>query len=369
MENISVIGIGKLGICFALGLEEVGYNVLGIDIDKERIKLLNKKKLVQSEPGFSDLLKNSKNFKASDSIRNAVEHSDLIFILVATPSLDSGRYDHKYIDTVVKDLMKLGKQSTTKYLVISSTVMPGYTNGIQKKLSDYNFIVSYNPEFIAQGSVINDQKNPDIILIGEGSKNAGKLIQKCHEKLAINKPIIHKMSSLEAEITKISLNCFLTTKIAYANMIGDIALKSNADPNKILNAVGSDSRIGNKYLKYGFGYGGPCFPRDNRAIAIYAKDIGIDAKISIASDASNNSHLDFQVQEYEKKHRYDKNTQIVFNTVTYKPNTTIIEESQQLLIPVHLAKKGYNVKIIEAKEVLDKVETEYPGLFELEIKS
>ncbi len=369
MENISVIGIGKLGICFALGLEEVGYNVLGIDIDKERIKLLNQKKLVQSEPGLSNLLKNSIFFKATDSIKNAVEHSDLIFILVSTPSLLSGRYDHQYIDTVVKELILLGKQTTPKYLVISSTVMPGYTNSVQEKLSDYNYIVSYNPEFIAQGSVINDQKTPDIILIGEGNYKAGKIIQDCHEKLVINKPIIHRMSTLEAEITKISLNCFLTTKIAYANMIGDIALKSNADPDKILNAIGSDSRIGNKYLKYGFGYGGPCFPRDNRAIAIYATDIGIDAKISIASDKSNNSHLEFQVQEYERNHRYDKNTQIIFNTVTYKPGTSIIEESQQLLIPVHLAQKGYNVKIVETKEVLDKVETKYPGLFKLEIQS
>jgi len=156
-------------------------------------------------------------------------------------------------------------------------------------------------------------------------------------------------------------NCFLTTKIAFANMIGDIALNSDCRPDIILNAIGSDSRVGNRYLGFGFGYGGPCFPRDNRALAIYSEDVGIRAMISIASDESNKAHLQNQVNHYI---RNNKEKTVQFDFVTYKPESTMLEESQQLEYAVLLAKKGYKVIINERKKVIQELKKQYGSLFE-----
>lgn len=169
------------------------------------------------------------------------------------------------------------------------------------------------------------------------------------------------MSRTEAEICKISLNCFLTTKISFANMVGDIAIASGLPAHNILNAIGSDSRIGNKYLKHGYGYGGPCFPRDNRALAIYANDIGRPAPISIATDEMNGIHLDFQVQEFIENSPIDKD--VIIESVTYKPNTSILEESQQLVFAESIAKHGYRVTIKESKAVIEQLQKKSGDLF------
>jgi nucleotide sugar dehydrogenase len=364
MKNISLIGIGKLGLCFALTLEKSGYNVLGVDLSREYVDSLNKKTYKTSEPGLAEALLKSENFIATTSLQEAHAHSNVLFIMVATPSLDNGRYDHSQIDRVVEEIQKLGKQRDTKNLVICCTTMPEYCDTVQERLEDYNYAVSYNPEFIAQGSILKDQARPDMVLIGEGTSESGDILQEIYERHTINNPIFCRMSRTEAELCKISLNCFLTTKISFANMVGDIAIKSGVDPNTILEAIGSDSRIGIKYLGYGYGYGGPCFPRDNRALAMYADDKGIDALISKASDESNKLHLRYQVQEFIKNN--DKNEKVVFDCVTYKPQSTMIEESQQLLFAAELAKLGYEVKIKERKSVVEQVKKKYGNFFEYE---
>ena len=242
--------------------------------------------------------------------------------------------------------------------------MPGYCDSIKEKLSALNYEVSYNPEFIAQGTIIKNQAQPDMVLIGESSKEAGDLLEEIYINHTTNEPRICRMTPTEAEITKIALNCFLTTKIAYANMVGDIVKSSGGNPDVVLSAVGQDTRIGGKYLGYGFGYGGPCFPRDNRALAIYAKDIGIDALISLASDESNAKHLEYQVKEYAANN--DKSKEVVFDYVTYKPESTLLVESQQLAFAVGIAKEGFNVKIKERKEVIDHVKEMHGDLFKYE---
>ena len=208
---------------------------------------------------------------------------------------------------------------------------------------------------------MEDLANPDILLIGEGSKKVGDEIEKIYLSILQNQPTIHRMTRKEAEITKIALNCFLTTKIAYANMVGDIAKSSGCNPDVILKAVGSDSRIGNKYLKYGFGYGGPCFPRDNRAFSLFADDVNINAIISKASDTANKLHMASQVTDFEKK--YDKNEQIIFSDVSYKVGTNIIEESQKLALAVKLAELGYNITIRDKRSVVNQVKKVYNNMF------
>lgn len=360
-NNISIIGIGKLGLCFALTLERSGYNVLGVDISQSYIDSINNKNLKSSEQDVEKFLKNSQNFKATTSLEETLNHSNVLFVVVATPSLENGRYDHSQVDSLVEKLKSFGKQQETKQFIVCCTTMPQYCDSVQEKLKDFNYIVSYNPEFIAQGTILKNQERPDMVLIGEGNSEAGDILEEIYKKHTSNHPAIHRMSRTEAEICKISLNCFLTTKIAFANMVGDVAVKSNCNPDKILSAIGSDSRIGKKYLSYGFGYGGPCFPRDNRALAIYAKDVGIEAAISTASDESNKLHLNYQVEDFIKNNVKEK--EIIFDYVTYKPDSTMLVESQQLQFAVQLAKNGYKVLIKERQEVIKEIKIKYENLF------
>jgi UDPglucose 6-dehydrogenase len=364
MKKASVIGIGKLGLCFSLTLEKAGYSVVGVDVNQNYVNLINSKQFVSSEPGVNQLLEKSKNFIATTSLVEAVDHSDVLFVIVATPSLENGRYDHAQVDNLVASLRELGAAKDNKHFVVCCTTMPGYCDQIKPALEDLNYTVSYNPEFIAQGTILKNQAYPDMVLIGEGSVEAGDLLEEIYQEHTVNEPRICRMSPLEAEITKIALNCFLTTKIAYANMVGDIVKSSGGDESKVLNAIGQDSRIGNKYLGYGFGYGGPCFPRDNRALAIYAKDIGIEALISLASDESNANHLLYQIEDFVSKG--NKSKQVVFDYVTYKPESTLLVESQQLAYAVGIARAGFDVKIKERKEVIDQLQEVYGDLFTYE---
>ena len=205
-----------------------------------------------------------------------------------------------------------------------------------------------------------------MILIGEANTMSGDKLEQIYKNHTIGEPKICRMLRTEAEICKISLNCFLTTKIAFANMVGDIAEYSSCNPDVILQAIGSDTRIGLKYLGYGYGYGGPCFPRDNRALALYASDVGIDAMISNASDNSNKAHLIYQVGQFCKKN--DKDKLVTFDYVTYKPQSTMIEESQQLLFAVEIAKRGYKVCINERPSVISEIQEIYGDFFTYRVR-
>ena len=361
MKNVSIIGIGKLGLAFALTLEKAGYNVVGVDIDEEYVNTLNNKCFNSDEPKVTEYLKESVYFRATTSLAAAIEHSDLLFVVVATPSLPNGRYDHAQVDELISRLEEYGPPENIKHFIVCCTTMPGYCETVKAKLERLNYVVSYNPEFIAQGTIISNQEQPDMVLIGEGSQAAGDLIQEVYETHTTNEPRICRMTPTEAELTKISLNCFLTTKIAYANMIGDIALRNGGRPEVILNAIGSDSRIGNRYLGYGYGYGGPCFPRDNRALALHAKDCGVEATISKASDVSNKLHLEYQLELFAQKNSLEE--PIEFSYVTYKPNSTLLVESQQLEFAKKLAKKGYNVVINEREAIIEQLKGLYGDLF------
>lgn len=361
MSTVSIIGIGKLGLCFALNLERSGFKVIGVDIDAEYIRQLNQKTFVSQEPQVNELLRAAQNFTATDNIQAAIETSSVLFLAVATPTSSEGGYDHSQVERVLQQLLSFGKQPQKKHLVISCTTMPGYCDTIAKQVEPYNFTVSYNPEFIAQGSIIHNQLYPDQVLIGEADKEAGNAIEQVYRNLCKSNPAYCRMNRLSAEICKLATNCFLTTKISFANAIGDLAVSAGAEPEKILSAIGSDSRIGEKYLKHGFGFGGPCFPRDNRALELFASTIGYDLLISRATDQTNNRHLDFMFQQWMQQHVNGQ--EIVFDYVTYKPGINLLEESQPLALAVKLAKAGKRVKVRDTKSVIEEVRKNYGDLF------
>lgn len=354
MNNISIIGVGKLGLCLALNLERKGFNIVGMDAVPEYVETLQNKTFKTSEPYVNDYLDQAQNITFTTDLQRALKN-DILFVVVRTPSTPDWKYDHTDIDNIAYQLIKFGKQETRKDLIINCTTFPGYCTELQAKLRQYNFFVSYNPEFIAQGTIINDQVNCDTVLIGEADHYAGCLIKGIYERMVESNPVYNIMSTTEAELTKLAVNCFLTTKISYANMVGDIACRLGCNPETVLQAVGTDSRIGSKYIKPGFGFGGPCFPRDNRALARCGEEVGIEAIISKATDDMNEKHLLYQIEDFINQHP-NKNEIIKIDYVTYKKDSILIEESQQLKFALKLKELGYTVEILDTRdEVLSQL--------------
>jgi UDPglucose 6-dehydrogenase len=224
--KIGVIGAGRLGICFALLCESAGYEVLVSDIREDYVNDLNNRKIVTNEPEVENLLRSSKNFRATVDNKEVIRECNVIYTLVATPSLEDGSYDVSYVWDVVNDLKEEFETiSSRKYFVVGCTVNPGDCDKFREQLPS-KVKVLYNPEFIAQGSIIHDLRTADMVLLGINQYDHNDLIisniRKLYEKIQTTRAIVCTMSTTAAEITKIAINCFLTTKISYANMLGDV---------------------------------------------------------------------------------------------------------------------------------------------------
>ncbi len=353
--KIGVIGAGRLGICFALLCEAAGYDVLVSDIREDYVNDLNERKIKTHEPEVENLLKVATNFRATTNNKEVIDECDLIYTLVATPSLEDGSYDVSAVWQVVGDFQDV---TTKKYFVVGCTTNPGDCDNFRKQLPS-NVKVFYNPEFIAQGSIINDLRTADMVLLGADpfSDNDKVIsdIRKLYEKIQTTRAIVCSMSTTAAEITKIAINCFLTTKISYANMLGDVLHHAGCgdEVSTVLTAVGTDSRIGRKYLGYGFGYGGPCLPRDNRSFAAFAKKVGLEYNLGTVTDEINNQHAKFVCDYFEKMNSNKK--PFYFDSITYKKGTDILTESQQYRLCLDLLDRGYTVYIRNDKKVTDQI--------------
>jgi len=352
--KIGVIGAGRLGICFALLCERAGYDVLVSDIREDYVNDLNEKKISTNEPEVEDLLRISKNFRATTNNKEVIEECDLIYTLVATPSLEDGSYDVSAVWDVVEDLKDVTKK---KYFVVGCTTNPGDCDAFQKYLPR-NVHVMYNPEFIAQGSIISDLKQADMVLLGVDptlEDHVVKDIKTLYQKIQTTRAIVSVMSPKSAEITKIAVNCFLTTKISYANMLGDVLHKSGCgdETTAVLRAIGTDSRIGGKYLNYGLGYGGPCLPRDNRAFAHFAQKVGLEYNLGYVTDGFNNEHAQTVADYWEEMNKDRK--PFYFEYISYKKGTDIITESQQYRLCLDLLDRGFKVYIQNDRRVSSQV--------------
>jgi len=353
--KIGVIGAGRLGICFALLCEAAGYDVLVSDIREDYVNDLNARKIKTHEPEVENLLKTATNFRATTNNKEVIDECDLIYTLVATPSLEDGSYDVSAVWQVVSDFQDV---TAKKYFVVGCTTNPGDCDNFRKQLPS-NVRVFYNPEFIAQGSIINDLRTADMVLLGADpfadNDNVISDIRKLYEKIQTTRAIVCSMSTTAAEITKIAINCFLTTKISYANMLGDVLHHAGCgdEVSSVLTAVGTDSRIGRKYLGYGFGYGGPCLPRDNRSFAAFAKKVGLEYNLGTVTDEINNQHAKFVCDYFEKMNSSKK--PFYFDSITYKKGTDILTESQQYRLCLDLLDRGHTVYVHNDKKVTDQI--------------
>lgn len=351
--KVSVIGLGKLGLCTATSFASGGIDVIGVDTSEYIVESLKKKECPIDETGLSELISNYwDKLDVTYSIDYAVQNSDVAFIIVPTPSQENGKFTNKYIETVLKEISESLK-TKDKFFVIDvvSTVMPGSCDNefipmieeLSGKKCGENFGVVYNPEFIALGSVLQNFLNPDMILIGASDDESSNMVREVYEKTCHNNPEYHQMNLVNAEITKLSLNCYVTMKISYANELASICENvKGADVDVVTSAVGSDSRVGKKYIKGGLGFGGPCFPRDNQAFQAFGRDNGIETRLSPNVVSINKSVVDRLSKFVDKT---PKNSNVSVLGLSYKPNTHIIEESQSIELIEQLLEKGCSVKV------------------------
>ncbi|HTE81698.1 MAG TPA: nucleotide sugar dehydrogenase, partial [Reyranella sp.] len=283
----------------------------------------------------------------------AVQNSDASFVIVPTPSDSTGFFSNRFVlqamDTIGKALRN---KSGYHMVVITSTVMPGSTGSEIKAALEAasgrkvgpDLGLCYNPEFIALGSVVRDMLYPDSILIGESDAKAGDMLQTIYLQMCETKPPVQRMNWVSAELTKISVNTYVTTKISYANMLADICDRlPGADVDTVTRALGADTRIGSKYLKGAMGYGGPCFPRDNVAFAALARKLGARADVAEATDRINNYQVDRLTALVSKFAR--SGTRIALLGLSYKPLTPVVEESHSVKLAERLADAGYIVTV------------------------
>lgn len=355
--KIGVIGAGRLGICFALLCEQAGYEVVVSDIREDYIKDLQDKKITTNEPEVSELLAKSKKLTATTSNLEVIQNCDIIYTLVATPSLPSGDYDVSAVWKVISDVEQ-SDNIRGKAFVVGCTTNPGDCAEFQKKLDKYGVDVFYNPEFIAQGSIIRDLRRADMVLIGGNRNEVYDELCELYNKIQETNPKISIMSTTAAEIVKLAVNCFLTTKISYANMVGEVMSLAGMENeiSIVLGAIGDDSRVGRKYLNYGYGFGGPCLPRDNRSFAAFAKKLGLEYNLGSTTDNFNKEHSKFLLKYVIEKNK--ENLPFYFDHISYKKGTDILTESQQYKLCLGLLDAGYEVYIDDVSSIISKVKDE-----------
>jgi UDPglucose 6-dehydrogenase len=366
--KIGVIGAGRLGLTFALLCEKNGYDVIVSDVREDYVFNLNQKICITNEPLVQSMLLDSTKLSATTNNIEVIKNADIIFIFVATPSTLDGNYDTTKVFEVVSDFYSANSQDIVMYgkkVIVGCTTNPGDTEQVQQRLNMFNIQVAYNPEFIAQGEIVKGLEQSDIVLIGTEYTELGNDLIEIYKKIQTTNVNAYVMSPKAAELTKIGINCFLTTKISYANMMGDIMVKSGLESEigMVLSAIGGDTRVGKKYMNYGFGFGGPCLPRDNRALGHYAKNLGMELNLPLTVDNFNKEHANF-LKEYYMEKNPDKTVPFVMNYITYKKGTDITEESQQFQLCVDLLTEGYSVNVIEIDSVskqLNSLSESYNG--------
>lgn len=356
---IGIIGNGKIGLPFGLLCRKAGYDVIMSDSDEDFITNLNQNIYLVNEPLIQRFLFEESPFSATTDNVEVIKNSDIIFTFVeSTPSVD-GNYDTTNLFEVVNSFFTTSQLEIPIYekkFVVCSTTNPGEVQQIQDKLSMFNIQVAYNPNFVEHGEIINNLQQSEIVLIGtEYQSLADELIQ-IYNKIQTKSVKAFVMGMRSAEIAKLGLNSFISTKIMFANMLGDL-LKSvglSQDINVVLNAISSDSRIGNKSFKYNLGFGGPTLPKDIKALSNYIENLNTGVNLLPKVEELNNTHLNF-IKEFYIKQNPDKTNPFVIKSLVYKKDTDILESSPQLKLCVDLLDDGYTVHVIETNEIISKL--------------
>lgn len=329
-KNIGVIGLGKLGICLAVLFSKC-FKVFGVDASEERIREIENRDRFY-EPQVNEYLEKYGRNLAVSTDYDILQKCDVVFIITQTPSLENGKFSVEYVESALRALHNVNRSCL---VVVSSTVNIGNTN----RFRPIHKRIAYNPEFIKQGSIVNDFENPRFVVIGAYTKEDGEEAASIWRQ--INGKPVYIVGPTEGEIIKLALNVSYTLGITFANMIGDLCEKFRAEPGRVLDVVYQDRRN----YKPGLGYGGPCFPRDVGVLMATALEMSIaSAKKFAAMLQELNSDV---VDKYVSEIRGFSKKIIGILGVAYKPNVPYVFESQPLMIAQKLLDDGYEVYIYD----------------------
>ncbi len=352
VQKVSIIGLGKLGCSMLAGMASRGLDVIGVDVNPRAVEAVNAGREPVQETGLGEMIAaNKARIRATLDVDDAVLNSEISFVIVPTPSDERGAFTLQYARYAFKSLgQALRKKNGYHVIVLTSTVLPGATrHGLLPILEQESgkqcgpdFGLCYNPEFIALGSVIRDFLNPDFYLLGQFDQRSGDLLEAVHHRVSQNNAPVKRMSIENAELAKIAVNSFVTMKISFANMLAEFCEKlPGGDVDVVSDALGMDKRIGRKYLTGGFGFGGPCFPRDNVALDFMGTQLGVDSRLLKANDDYNRG-LSKRYVEKLQPHLL-KGANVCVLGLAYKPLSHVIEESPGIYLCRALSEAGYRV--------------------------
>lgn len=355
-EQLSLVGLGKLGLCLAACLAEKGFPMIGVDIEERVVGQVNAGVTPWYEPGLDQLLTKhgGKTLRATTQHREAIVQSDVTFVLVATPSNPDGSFSNRFIEAALRSLASALAESNKPHhlFVISSTVMPGSTDEVfipiierysGRKLND-GFSVCFDPDFVALGNVIKGFLWPDLVIIGESAAEAGARVEAIHRQMCENEPAISRMSIISAEIAKVCLNAYITTKISFANSIANLCERiPGADVDAITGAIGVDRRISPYYFQGGLSFGGTCFPRDTRAYMTMAARYGVQADIIHAVDQVNKYQDQHLVEVVLRELAKVENKTVGILGLAFTANTPVVTESPAIKLIAELIRRGIHV--------------------------
>lgn len=352
--NIGIIGVGRLGLAYALVFEKNNFTVFASSYKQDYVENLKQKKIDSVEPGIAEMLSSSKNIYFTTDNHEIINNCDVIYVMVATPSRPEGDYDVSAVLDVAHDFLNHPGRVDNKILIIGSTVNPGTSAVVENMLTEKGVHVVYSPTFVAQGTVVKDIQDPHTLSIGTENYQVAEKCKEIFSTIIASDTPIYVMNPLTAEILKLAGNCRTTMLISFFNMIGQMLLHSGLEKDiktacDYLNCVKLNMK-----LRFGFGYGGPCFPRDNRAFVHYAQSQGLDYPLGTVVDQFNIDHIDWLTEYFIKTNT--KNLPFYFSYVSYKKGVNIFEESHQLAVCKKLLEKGHVVYVELSEYLLPKIQ-------------
>jgi len=355
--KVTVVGTGYVGLVTGTCFAETGLDVVCIDIDKKKIRNLKKGIVPIYEPGLDRLIeRNSKDGRLlfTTNYKDAVAGSDAVFIAVGTPPGEDGSADLKHVLNVAAEIGRLIKDYVV--VVTKSTVPIGTAEKVRtavqeeldRRKSDITFDVASNPEFLKEGDAIDDFLKPDRIVIGTDSEKAEKIMKRLYHPFLLNAHPLIFMDIPSAEMTKYAANAMLATKISFINDIANLCEKTGADVNLVRKGIGSDSRIGNKFIYAGVGYGGSCFPKDVKALIRIGQDFEYPMRILQAVEDVNEEQKGILVNKIAGHFQQDlKGKTFSVWGLSFKPNTDDTREAPSEAVINKLLKEGCRIKAFD----------------------
>jgi UDPglucose 6-dehydrogenase len=348
--------LGKLGASIAAAMASRGLSVTGVDIDAEKVALVNAGRAPVQEPGLEELVQaNRSRFSATLDLDGAVGATETTFIVVPTPSDACGAFSLAAVEDAVLGIARaLRRKSGSHLVVVTSTVMPGDSESRLIPLLELEsgrrlgsgLGYCYSPEFVALGSVIRDFLQPDFVLIGAGDTASGEQLAALYTGLLADQTPVVQLSCANAELAKLAVNSYVTMKISFANTLAQLCEGLPAgDVDAVTTAIGLDSRIGSGYLKGALGFGGPCFPRDNAAFAGLASRLGAEPFLAQSTDDLNRRQRERILDRLIAEVPLGKAVAVL--GLAYKPGTDVVTESQGLWLAEKLAAAGYDVVVYD----------------------